>query len=185
MLEKALEIGEYFKVKYKLNVKKIINPYPKLFERLEKEITGVTVRKKVKNVISGLTGKTYSKSTSVRLTTSKNDIMKFIRTETKSPFIKQHEDIYFYGRTKETPLYCNRLLTYIQTLDHFNMLNYTRSHGTGGLVIGRHIDAFYVYKPTNTDHLSDKDGDYKHEDFKPIVGHKKNVALNLDIHRIR
>ena len=71
MLEKALEIGEYFKVKYKLNVKKIINPYPKLFERLEKEITDVSVRKKVKNVISGLTGKTYSKSTSVRLTTSK------------------------------------------------------------------------------------------------------------------
>jgi hypothetical protein len=29
MLEKALEIGGYFKVKYKLNVKKIINPYPK------------------------------------------------------------------------------------------------------------------------------------------------------------
>jgi len=65
------------------------------------------------------------------------------------------------------------------------MLNYTRFHVTSGLVIGRHIDAFYVYKPTNTDHLSDKDGDYKHEDFKPIVGHKKNVALNLDIHRIR
>ena len=71
MLEKVLKIGEYFKVKYKLNVKKIINPYPKIFERLEKEITDVSVRKKVKNVISGLTGKTYSKSTSVRLTTSK------------------------------------------------------------------------------------------------------------------
>jgi len=149
MLEKALEIGEYFKVKYKLNVKKIINPYPKLFERLEKEITGVTVRKKVKNVISGITGvfKIYERETN----DFKNNIMKFIRTETKSPCIKQHEDIYFYGRTKETPLYCNTLLTYIQTLDHFNMLNYTRSHGTGGLVIGRRIDAFYIYICTEKD----------------------------------
>ena len=86
---------------------------------------------------------------------------------------KKEGDLYFYGYKTQTAKRSNHLLLYIQILDQFNVINHQRATGTGGLLIARHIDAFYVLNPTNTRHLSDKIGDYKPEEFKPLINHKK------------
>ena len=114
---------------------------------------------------------TEHKNTKARFTTSKNVIMKFIHKQPENPFIKKEGDIHFYGFTNRTAKYSNHLLLYIQILDHFNIINHKRATETGGLLLARH--AFYVYNPTNIEHLSDKEGDYKPEEFNALTNHKK------------
>ena len=167
ILHKASQIGDHFVVEYKLNVVECKNPFPTILDQIDADISTPSFRKKVKNVLSGLCGVTKANKTFCNVTTSQNVVMKFMETDT-DPFIKTLGTLFLYGKNTRHPHYTNRLLTYIQILDQFNLLCYERATGTCGLLLARHIDAFYVLNPTNTDHLGVIEGDYKYEEYKVI-----------------
>jgi len=173
VLEYAEKIGESYKITFKINVTRRENTLPFILNKIDKDITHKAFNKQVANTLTGLTGITQQKQAKVKITKSQNDLMTFIHTAS-DPFIKTEGELYFYGYKTDKAKRANHLLLYIQLLDQFNIINHQRATGTGGLLIARHIDAFYVLNPTNTDHLSDKEGDYKPEEFKPLINHKKN-----------
>jgi predicted GNAT family acetyltransferase len=172
LLQYAQDIGETYKITFKINVTQRDNTLPLILDEIDEDITHKAFNKQVANTLTGLTGITKQKQAKVKITKSQNDLMTFIHKAT-NPFIKTEGDLYFYGYKTETAKRTNHLLLYIQILDQFNIINHQRATGTGGLLIARHIDAFYVLNPTNTDHLSDKEGDYKPEEFKQLINHKK------------
>ena len=168
ILVKAKEIRENYSIKYKLNVVENENPFPTILETIDNDISTPSFKKKVKNVLSGFCGITQQKYTTAQVTTSQNKIVKFL-DHNEEPFVKTLGTLFFYGMNVCSQRYTNRLLTYIQILDQFNILCYDRSTGTGGLILARHIDAFYVLNPTNTDHFSIIEGDYKYEEYKKLT----------------
>jgi len=172
ILKYAEIIGETYKITFKINVTTTDNTLPLILDEIDKDITHKAFNKQVANTLTGLTGITQQKQAKVKITKSQNDLMTFIHTAS-NPYIKTEGELYFYGYKTDKPKRANHLLLYIQLLDQFNIINHKRATGTGGLLIARHIDAFYVLNPTNTDHLSNKEGDYKPEEFKPLINHKK------------
>jgi len=183
ILIKAFQIGEHFVVEYKLNVVECKNPFPTILDQIDADISTPSFRKNVKNVLSGLCGITKANKTFCNVTTSQNVVMKFMEGN-PDPFIKTLGTLFLYGKNTRQPHYTNRLITYIQILDQFNLLCYERATGTGGLLLARHIDAFYVLNPTNTDHLSVIEGDYKYEDYKILTCSTKerNVIYTGHVH---
>ena len=142
-------------------------------DKIDEEITHLPFNKQLFNTLTGLAAITERKHSKVQIAKSKNGILKFIHKQTANSYIKREGNFCFYGNTNKTAKHSYHLLLYIEILDHFNNINHQRATGTGGLIIARHIDSFYVFYPTNTNHLSEKEGDYKPLEFKPLINHKK------------
>jgi hypothetical protein len=177
-LQYAKEQGINFRIKaYIKTLKKPID-LKECFDKIDEEIHNCDTAKLIKNSVSGLFGITESKTITGRITTSHQKVFDFYTKETK-PYIKKEGELFIYGHKDITKSYTNRLLIYLQILDEFNILLHKRIKDSGGELIARHIDAFYVLNPTNTDHLSNKKGDYKEEVFKPQHPHNKERDRNV------
>lgn len=173
ILNYALEQGEVFAIKLKLSVKKKANPFPDMINEICETFPN-HISKQIINNMSGICGITNKKQVTAHLTRSENKVMDFLG-KCNNPYVKYEPTLkqFLYGYKKLTKFNSNRLLTYIQILDQFNILLHQRIKDTGGQLLGRYIDAFYILNPTNEDHLSNEVGDYKPEAFKKIRQHTK------------
>lgn len=180
ILKYALEQGEVFVIKLKLSVKESPNILPDLINEIC-ETFPHHISKEIINDMSGICAIKSKKQISAQLTRSQNKVMDFLE-KTRHPYVKYEAELnqFIIGQKKLTNFNSNRLLTYIQILDQFNILLHQRIKDTGGQLLGRYIDAFYVLNPTNEDHLSNEVGNYKPEAFKKIRPHTKerNVIPN-------
>lgn len=177
ILNYAFSQGETFTITHKISVCTKPNTFQEIIKNIRADYPD-HINKHIINSLSGLCGIVETDIVKCKLTTDTNKIMDFLNTAV-NPYVKCENDVYFYGYKKQKNKYSNRLIQYIQILDEFNILAHQRAIGTGGKIIARNIDAFYVLNPTNNDHLSNKIGDYKHEQFKKLKNHKKNRDVVL------
>jgi len=187
ILQYATDNNIEYKILYYIKTIRNNQSLKEVISKIEQEINNTDLTKLIINSLSGLCGITANTNIQARITSSVNTVLKFI-TNNKNIYVKKEGDLYLYGFKKETKSYNNRLLIYIQILDKFNMLLHERIKGVGGLCVARHIDAFYVLNPINTNHLTHKVGDFKSEDFKPQHTHKKERGViynhNIKIKKI-
>jgi len=166
------EIGEEYKIIYFINGVKGKNKFKDIINTISTDYNKIN-SKKIINSLCGICGIIDKFKTTARITADEQKVFKFINENNKDIYLKKTGNLYIYGFKTYKKLYNNNLLIYIQILDNFNILAYKRATGTGGQILARNIDAFYVLNPTNTDHLSDEIGDYKEEAFKPVKSYNK------------
>jgi hypothetical protein len=140
------EIGEEYVIKYFINGCKKENKFKEIIKNISNDFNKIN-SKKIINSLSGICAIIDKTTTTARITTDEQKVFNFIDRNKKDIFLKKEDDLYIYGFKNFKKLYNNNLLVYIQILDNFNILAYKRAIGTGGQILARNIDAFYVLNP--------------------------------------
>tara|TARA_R110002050_G_scaffold178858_1_gene312104 strand:- start:362 stop:3817 length:3456 start_codon:yes stop_codon:yes gene_type:complete len=172
IIEKGLKENIEFEIKYFINgYGREKNMLKEIIDTIEDDIENKDIKKLIINCISGYMGKTRAKRSKLMVDTDDNKVWenfyKKRQFENNKPYTYRKNEYVFYGESYENVAIENNLPIYIQILDQANILLYDKIKQTEGELVGRKVDAFIVYKPTNII-LSDEIGGLKLEEKSSI-----------------
>jgi hypothetical protein len=185
MLRLADENGIQYTILKQLIPKKPVpcdrNMFKDFFELMNEKFEGKKIVKLINNTITGIIGKTSSKTKVTKLDQDPEEVWRYLcDKQHKDLFLKnfhtridnEDEKLFVYGYETKTKMNEHSLPIYIQILDWVNIQLYNLTKLVGGKLLFRHTDCIVVEGGSIPRRITNAWGDYKLELKEPRITSK-------------
>ena len=150
-----------------------------LIEYVNSKVKNGDLNKLVINCISGMLGKTESKTTNLKMDTDVNRLwseMTQLALDNQNFVVNQEEDIYSFGITQTSKWMNNNLPMYIQILDFANIRLAEMAESMGGKIVARKTDCVVTTAPQQNS-SGNNVGDYRLSEHPKITAPQIPVSF--------